>query len=127
MFGPKGPKSRRPGGPPRDTPPPRSGGVMETMIIEAQPRRRANSRHPRQDDYALTNGVLQLADLVGGVGPLTRDENFRAHGADKCPPRLLDVLQGHQPDASLVRNHAYTLVLWDCRSVRAFAHPNLRV
>ncbi len=41
MFGPKGPKSRRPGGPPRDTPPPRSGGVMETMIIEAQPRRRS--------------------------------------------------------------------------------------
>ncbi len=47
MFGPKGPKSRRPGGPSRESAPPQQGGVLETMIIEAQPRRRSATASAR--------------------------------------------------------------------------------
>ena len=47
MFGSKGPRTRRGGGPTRETPAPSRGGVLETVVIEAQPRRRSASAPAR--------------------------------------------------------------------------------
>lgn len=91
MFGPKGPKSRRTGGPPRDTPPPRSGGVLETMIIEAQPRRRSASaparvagapRPPRARLVELASDWLATVLALSQVPELPDPTAIRARALD---------------------------------------------
>lgn len=66
MFGPKGPRSKRPGAPSREPAAPRSGGVTETMIIEPTgPRRRAAAPDaPARVAGASRPAKARLVDLA---------------------------------------------------------------
>ena len=67
MFGPKGPRTRREGGPPRGgpgAPAPRGGGVLETMVVESSARRRPASAAGTRVTAGAAPARPRLVDLA---------------------------------------------------------------
>src|SRR5215813_1268453 len=71
--------------------------------------------------------LFEIGDLGAGVGVRGRHQHVGADGLDQPPPLVVQVLQGDQAHAALVRHHAQPFHLGYRGPVRSLAVPDLLV